>query len=75
MKNVIKNHNNQTSINCLLEKEAIIEFQKLYKREYGILLSEQEAMEHGLKLIGLVKAVYGHKLPKNVDLSRNEANN
>lgn len=68
------NNDKQKSIH-LLDEEAIIEFQKLYKREYGVLLSTQEAMEYGLKLIELVKAVYGHNLPKSVDLPKNEANN
>lgn len=75
MKNAVKNHDNQRAISYVLDEEAIIEFQNLYKKEYGTLLTKQEAIEYGSGLIGFVKAVYGYKLPKSVDLPKNEADN
>lgn len=46
-----------------LDKDAIKEFQELYFREYGISLSDQEAIEYGARLINFVKAVYGSNMP------------
>lgn len=50
-----------------LNKEAIEEFQKLYLREYGIQLTNQQAIDYGCRLIGFVKAAYGNDLPKTID--------
>jgi len=48
----------------MLDQEAVEEFKKLYLREYGIQLTNQQAIEYGTRLIGFVKAVYGNDLPK-----------
>lgn len=47
-----------------LDEKAIEEFKKLYLQEYGIKLTKQEAVEYGMRLIQLIKAVYGSDLPK-----------
>ncbi len=53
-----------------LDNAAIEEFQNMYLKEYGIRLNRQEAIEYGIRLILMVKAVYGRNLPerKNVDI-------
>lgn len=47
-----------------LDKEAIKDFKKLYLREYGTKLTDEQAVDYGTRLIRLVKAVYGKDLPK-----------
>lgn len=51
-----------------ISKEAIIEFKDLYLKEYGIQLTDSEAMEQGLRLIRFVKAVYGDSLPEKLEI-------
>jgi hypothetical protein len=41
----------------LTDKE-ISEFQRIYEKEFGVKISKQDALEQGIKLINLVKAVY-----------------
>lgn len=41
-----------------LPKEAIEEFKVLYKKEYGLELSDEEASRQANKLVDLYKAVY-----------------
>ncbi len=41
-----------------LSQKAIVEFQTIYKQEYGIELSEAEALEKAIKLLRLFKVVY-----------------
>lgn len=52
------------AINVQLSETVISEFKKLYKENYGVSLTNQEAIEYGMRLINLVKAVYGSNLPK-----------
>lgn len=40
-----------------LSNEQITEFQSLYLEQFGVQLSEEEAVQRGLALVGLVKAV------------------
>ncbi|MCX6793719.1 MAG: hypothetical protein NTY06_01295 [Candidatus Gottesmanbacteria bacterium] len=54
----------------MLNQEAIIEFQQLYKREYGITISREQAIEYGENLVGLVKVVYGKRLPRPFDTKK-----
>jgi len=42
----------------MLSKNAIKEFQNLYRKEFGIKLSEKEATKRASRLLGLYKAVY-----------------
>lgn len=41
-----------------LSKEAIIEFKQIFKEEYGIELSDGEALAKGMLLLRLMKAIY-----------------
>lgn len=41
-----------------LTDEQISEFQRLYKKHYGVDISRDEATEKGVKLIKLIKWVY-----------------
>ena len=47
-----------------LNEEAVEEFKELYLKEYGVQLTNQQAVEFGARLIQFVKAVYGDDLPK-----------
>ncbi len=42
----------------MLTDTDIIKFQKLYKEEFGIDISKEEAAEQGLKLVTLMSNVY-----------------
>jgi hypothetical protein len=46
-----------------LDKEAIDEFKTLYYREYGERLNDEQATDYAVRLIMLIKAVYGDSLP------------
>lgn len=48
----------------MLTAEGLESFKKLYFKEYGIELTNNQAYEYGTRLIGLVKLVYGSNLPK-----------
>ena len=41
-----------------LSNENILQFQKLYKEQFGIELSKEEAYENGAKLLRLVQLIY-----------------
>ncbi len=43
----------------MLPKEAITEFKKLYAKNYGIELSDEEATHRANNLVALYGAVYG----------------
>lgn len=60
----------------MLSKEAIDEFKKLYLQEYGVRLTDSQATDCGLRLIRLVKAVYGRYFPPcSVDSKAKKRNN
>lgn len=44
--------------NQILSKSAIKEFKEIYKKIFGIELSEKEAERKATKLLSLYKAVY-----------------
>lgn len=48
----------------MISQEAIKEFKELYFQEYKVKLSDEQALDYGTRLVGLVKAVYGKHLPK-----------
>ena len=41
-----------------LKEEDIVNFQALYKSEFGIEISKDDAYEKGSKLLGLMSAIY-----------------
>jgi len=41
-----------------LSKKALDEFKAIYKAEYGVELSDGEALDKGIRLLRLFKAVY-----------------
>ena len=52
----------------MLPKKAIEEFKKIYKKSYGVDLSDEEATDKANRLVNLYKAVYSDEkwtLPKN----------
>jgi len=42
----------------MLSKESITEYKKLYKKRYGVDLSDDEAVRRANNLVNLYKAVY-----------------
>ena len=42
----------------MLSEQDITNFQTLYKQEFGIEISRAQALEEGLKLVGLMNNVY-----------------
>lgn len=42
----------------MLSEQDITNFQTLYKKEFRIEISRAQALEEGLKLVGLMKNVY-----------------
>lgn len=61
----------------ILQPEVIEEFKKLYFREFGLSLSDEQAIGYSSSLFGLVKAVYGQNLPhtKAIDNINNQIQN
>lgn len=57
-----------------LSTEALEQFKKMYKDNYKIQLSDEEALEFGIRLIKLVKVVYGNRIPI-IDKHKNKENN
>lgn len=61
----------------MLGQEAIKEFKALYLREYGVKLTDKQAIDYGIRLIRLVKAVYGNDLPQpgfDKEIKKNDNN-
>ena len=57
----------------MLPKKAIEEFKKIYKKSYGVELSDEEATDKANRLVNLYKAVYSDEkwiLPKDLDSSQ-----
>ena len=44
----------------MLPKEAIAEYKKLYAKNYGVELSDEEATRRANNLVALYQAVYGN---------------
>lgn len=43
---------------AMLSQIALSEFKELYLKEYGVHLTDKQAVEYGIKLIKLIKPVY-----------------
>jgi hypothetical protein len=43
----------------MISEKALKEFKKIYKKEFDIDLSDQDALEKATKLLNLMRAVYG----------------
>ena len=59
--------------NFMLPQKAIEEFKKIYKKSYGVELSDEEATDKANRLVNLYKAVYSDEkwtLPKDLDSSQ-----
>jgi aldehyde:ferredoxin oxidoreductase len=57
----------------MLPKKAIEEFKKIYKKSYGVELSDEEATDKANRLVNLYRAVYSDDkwtLPKDLDSSQ-----
>ncbi|MBI4226177.1 hypothetical protein HY612_03635 [Candidatus Roizmanbacteria bacterium] len=55
----------------MLPKKAIDEYKTIYKKVYGEVISDAEALEQGTRLLNLFKAVY-RPIPKQ-DVKKKEA--
>lgn len=49
---------------AMINAEAVEEFKRLYFNEYGMKLTNEQAIDMGTKLIRLVKIVFGPNLPR-----------
>lgn len=56
-----------------LTNEAILEFQELYRREFGKTISREQAIELGTKLIDLIAIVFGKGKTGTLDGRNREA--
>jgi len=51
----------------MIPNEAINEFKEIFKRHYNIELSDQEANEKAVKVLGLFKVIYKPIPKQNID--------
>ncbi len=54
-----------------LSKKAINDFKKIYRKEFGKTISDQEAQEKGQKLLSLFKIIY-RPIPQDYDKQEKE---
>ncbi len=47
----------------MLSKKAITEYQAIYKKEFGVELSDQQAQEQGMKVLRFFRLIY-QPIPK-----------
>lgn len=57
----------------MLPKEAIQEFKKIYKKIYGIELTNRDATNKANNLVALYKAIYGNASFGRVEGKSNDA--
>ena len=50
-----------------ISEESIEEFKKIYKEEFGMDIDDREALERGLALIRLIRAVYDPEYPDRLE--------
>ena len=55
----------------MLTKEAIKEFKKLYLKNYGIELSDEEATRRANNFVALYSAVYGNNSQSQINTEEN----
>ncbi len=58
----------------MVTQEALEEFKRLYKQEYGIELDDRAALYKAQKLLVLIKAVY-KPIPKDSPYLKNQEKN
>ncbi len=56
----------------MFSPEALAEFKLLYQKDYGINLTNEQAIYLGTQLIRLIKVVYGPSLPKKWEPQRRD---
>lgn len=54
----------------MLNQLAIQEFKKIYFKKFGKNISDQEALELGIKLINLYKIIYQSKITEENEICR-----
>ena len=45
-----------------LDKKAIDEYKKICLKVHGVKITDEEAQEEGVRLIRMIKAVYGNRI-------------
>ncbi len=50
-----------------LSLNAIEEFKQLYLKQFGIQITNNQAIEYGTNLVDLIRVVYGNSIPKSLD--------
>ncbi len=56
----------------MLPKEAIQEFKKIYKKVYGIELTDEEASRRANNLVSLYRTIYGNASFGRVENDKNK---
>lgn len=51
----------------MISDELVQKFKALYKERFNEEISDQEALEQGIKLLGLMQVIYRPLPPENVD--------
>ena len=54
----------------MIPKEAVEEFKRIYKKEFAVEISDEEASFRANNLVNLYKAVYGDNSNQNDTTSR-----
>lgn len=54
----------------MIRKEAVEEFKQIYKKKFGVEISDEEARFRANNLVNLYKAVYGDSSNPNDTTSR-----
>lgn len=50
----------------ILDKDAISEYKKIYFIVHGEQITDEQALDEGVRLINFIKAVFGPNQPKSV---------
>ena len=58
----------------MLPKKAILEFQTIYKRSYGVELSYEQAEDRANRLVKLYKSIYSDLPFGKVELPKKQSN-
>lgn len=59
----------------VLSDADIMKFQALYKSEFGMEISQEDAYEKGIKLLGLMSAIYKPMTEKEYELIQEHRKN
>jgi hypothetical protein len=56
----------------MLPKEAIDEFKELYRQDYGVILSDEDATDKAIKLFNVLECIFNNH---TLTVNRSDGNN